>query len=69
MLCNNNFSDMDNCSYCSMASDSLLKCVCGVKSYCDRKCPKNDWKTHKKECTPYVIRPIVEKGKGLIATR
>jgi len=60
---------MDNCSYCSVASDSLLKCVCGVKSYCDRKCQKNDWKTHKKECPPFVIRPIGEKGKGLIATR
>jgi len=60
---------MDECSNCSKASESLLKCICGLKTYCDRKCQKNDWKTHKKECPPFVIKSIGEKGKGLIATR
>lgn len=30
---------------------SLLRCLCGTAYYCNKKCRKADWKTHKKHCS------------------
>jgi len=60
---------MSSCGYCSKLSENLLKCVCKKESYCDRNCQKLDWKTHKKDCPPFVIKEVGLMGRGLIATR
>jgi len=60
---------MSSCGYCSKSSRCLLKCACGTEWYCDKKCQKLDWKTHKKDCPPFVIKEVGQMGRGLIATR
>jgi len=60
---------MIKCGFCSKSSEKLLQCVCGKAWYCDKNCQKLNWKIHKKDCPPFAIKDVDQKGRGLIATR
>ncbi len=50
-----------SCEYCicfSAPDGSILKCckICKKARYCSRKCQKNDWKSHRKECIGQVVK-------------
>jgi len=51
------------CTFCSNLippSKPQLKCSeCKIYHYCSRVCQKQDWKRHKKECTPYYTSTVM----------
>jgi len=60
---------MEKCNFCAKTPETKLKCVCGGVVYCDKTCQRADWKRHKSDCPPFVVRKVGEKGRGLFATR
>ena len=57
--CNHNFSQIT----------SLKWCVCHKVLYCNVKCQRADWKNHRQDCPPFVIKDSPGKGKGIFTTR
>ena len=60
---------MASCGFCKASKDQLKSCVCKKVSYCSKECQAKDWKTHKPECPPFILKESPGKGKGLFATR
>merc|ERR1719334_1976691 len=59
------------CSNCQRQEEGVVfkRCVCKVVSYCSSTCQRSHWKSHKLNCSPYLMRDIEGKGKGLVASR
>ena len=47
---------MEKCNFCAKTPETKLKCVCGGVVYCDKNCQRADWKRHKFDCPPFVVR-------------
>ena len=60
---------MASCGFCKDSKKQLKSCVCKTVSYCSKECQAKDWKAHKPECPPFVLKESPGKGKGLFATR
>jgi len=55
------------CTNCK--SPALLSCPCAKVSYCGKECQLSDWKRHKQDCPPFIVKEAPGKGRGLFATR
>ena len=52
---------MEKCNFCAKTPETKLKCVCGGVVYCDKTCQRADWKRHKSDCPPFVVRQDMSK--------
>ena len=57
------------CNTCQKTGEDVMRCVCKTVHYCSKDCQKKDWKTHKKDCPPFVVKEVEGKGRGMFATR
>ena len=57
------------CEVCG-AGGELARCSgCWQVWYCSKSCQKTHWRSHKRLCRPYSLRPVEGKGLGLVASR
>lgn len=59
------------CESCRSVPARPQKCVCQKVFYCSKACQKIDWKNHKSNCPPFLVREtsVGGKGRGLFAAR
>ena len=53
-----------DCGACG-APSAPLKCTCLAEHYCNQSCQKAQFKTHKAQCTIYLLKSIVKKSQVL----
>jgi len=60
----------EKCCQCGRESENLAKCAgCSAVAYCNAKCQKENWKSHKTKCRCYRVTSLEGKGQGVVATR
>ncbi|ODM99115.1 Protein msta, isoform A [Orchesella cincta] len=60
--------DQQNCAVCSSIA---TKCCTGCREihYCSQEHQKQDWKVHKKQCSPFILKTSPEFGRHFVAAR